>query len=291
MTITATGLWGDVAGAAEALQDGLDGADGHAELAALLRGGRRVVATGNGASYYAALALWLAALETPGSAPEVVAVPGGLVAGGAGFTVTYEAVADASGSINSTSAGKTNFWDQVANLFGASPPVDTGLTGLTIYKVLVPTTKVLFNAVDDDGVPVSFLPIVKGYRKIGKSEPKEMTQPALQLYPLAVLAGYYRDEQITGTDDDPEAGIGAIKADKLQATIAIERNSSRTVQETTIWRSKEVPFGIARYDAKIIREVKDEQQSRDDFKPLSEVVISLKAQEAGEDAKSELAVP
>jgi len=61
---------------------------------------------------------------------QLVAVPGGLVAGGTGFTVTYEAVADAGGSINSTSAGKTNFWDQVANLFGASPPVDTGLTGV-----------------------------------------------------------------------------------------------------------------------------------------------------------------
>ncbi|MFN8222972.1 MAG: hypothetical protein U0R50_06930 [Gaiellales bacterium] len=43
---------------------------------------RRVVATGNGAAYYAALALWLAALEG-GSGPEVVTVPAGLVARGA----------------------------------------------------------------------------------------------------------------------------------------------------------------------------------------------------------------
>lgn len=43
---------------------------------------RRIVATGNGASYYVALALWLAALET-GAGPEVVAVPAGLVARGA----------------------------------------------------------------------------------------------------------------------------------------------------------------------------------------------------------------
>jgi hypothetical protein len=169
--------------------------------------------------------------------------------------------------------------------------IDTGLTGLQIYKVLVPTTKVLFESVDDDGVPVGYLPVVKGYRKLGKAEPKELAAPALQLYPLAVLAGYYRDEQIVASDDDPEVGLGAVKADKIQSTVNIERRSSRTVQDTTVWRTKDVPFGIARYDAKIVRETKDEAQSRDDFKPLSEVTISLKAQETGNDAKSELAVP
>ena len=43
--------------------------------------------------------------------------------------VKYNAMADATGSINTTSAGKTNFWTYVAALFGANPPVDTGLMG------------------------------------------------------------------------------------------------------------------------------------------------------------------
>ena len=38
-------------------------------------------------------------------------------------------VVDASGSINTTSAGKTNFWSNVLDLFGASVPVDAGLAG------------------------------------------------------------------------------------------------------------------------------------------------------------------
>ncbi len=46
-----------------------------------------------------------------------------------GITVTWEAVADPSGSINTTSSGKTDFWDHVEDLFGASPPVDEGLKG------------------------------------------------------------------------------------------------------------------------------------------------------------------
>lgn len=169
--------------------------------------------------------------------------------------------------------------------------IDTGLTGLQIYKVLVPTTKVLFESVDDDGVPVSFLPIVKGYRKQGKAEPKELTEPALQLYPLAVLAGYYREENVVASNEDPEVGLGALRADKIQTKISIERLASRTVQDATVWRSKDVPFGIARYKARIVREIKDDGQAREDFKASSEVDVELRAQETGDDAKSDLAVP
>ncbi len=43
--------------------------------------------------------------------------------------VRYSAVADAKGSSNSTSIGKTNFWDYAQSLFGISLPEDTGLTG------------------------------------------------------------------------------------------------------------------------------------------------------------------
>lgn len=41
----------------------------------------------------------------------------------------YAPVVDASGSINSTSIGKTNFWEHVQALFGAAPAPDVGLTG------------------------------------------------------------------------------------------------------------------------------------------------------------------
>ena len=45
-----------------------------------------------------------------------------------GITVTYEATPDPDGSINTTSQGKTNFWDFVQGLFGTALPVDEGLT-------------------------------------------------------------------------------------------------------------------------------------------------------------------
>lgn len=45
----------------------------------------------------------------------------------AGVTVTYQAIADPSGSLNSTSRGKGNFYEHVASIFGTNPAVDVGL--------------------------------------------------------------------------------------------------------------------------------------------------------------------
>jgi fructoselysine-6-P-deglycase FrlB-like protein len=75
-------VWQDVRELPEALQGTLDGATGFAEVVELLTSPdvRRVVATGNGAAFYVAHALWLASLVSS-SGPPVVAVPAGLIAG------------------------------------------------------------------------------------------------------------------------------------------------------------------------------------------------------------------
>ena len=76
-----TGLWLDVLEMPEALSRTIDAASGVDEAAAILRDPsvRRVIATGNGAAYYVAFALALAALES-GAGPELVALPAGVVA-------------------------------------------------------------------------------------------------------------------------------------------------------------------------------------------------------------------
>lgn len=60
---------------------------------------------------------------------QLIDPAGTLIRNPAGIVVTYEAVADASGSINTSSVGKTNFWSYVNPLFGATLAPDTGLTG------------------------------------------------------------------------------------------------------------------------------------------------------------------
>jgi fructoselysine-6-P-deglycase FrlB-like protein len=82
--IASTGVWQDVAEMPASLQATLDAATGFAEVVDLLKrkDTRRIVASGNGASYYVAQALWLAALEGDHDGVEVIAVPGGLIAKG-----------------------------------------------------------------------------------------------------------------------------------------------------------------------------------------------------------------
>ncbi len=46
-----------------------------------------------------------------------------------GVRLTYEAVADPAGSLNTRSSTKTNFWTWVGTIYGASPAPDVGLTG------------------------------------------------------------------------------------------------------------------------------------------------------------------
>jgi PKD repeat protein len=58
---------------------------------------------------------------------QVIDNTGLLVTSPSGVQLTYEGVADPAGSINTTSAGKTNFWSAVLPMFGVSLPVDTGL--------------------------------------------------------------------------------------------------------------------------------------------------------------------
>ena len=52
-----------------------------------------------------------------------------------GVTITYEAVGDPSGSINTTSWQKTSFWDWVPTIFGVNPANDVGLAGNPVQSL------------------------------------------------------------------------------------------------------------------------------------------------------------
>ena len=81
--LTTTALWKDAQELPASLSDTLDGLRSASELADLLSrpGVRRIVSTGNGASWYAASAFWLASLSTA-MPTEVACLPAGLLASG-----------------------------------------------------------------------------------------------------------------------------------------------------------------------------------------------------------------
>jgi hypothetical protein len=60
---------------------------------------------------------------------QLIDSSGKLVRSSAGLTITYQGMKDATGSITTTSAPHTNFWQYVLPLFGASPAPNMGLAG------------------------------------------------------------------------------------------------------------------------------------------------------------------
>jgi fructoselysine-6-P-deglycase FrlB-like protein len=79
-----TALWRDALGMPAALASTLSERAGFAQVSELLAlpSVKRVVATGNGAAFYAALVGAAAALSTPGVGPEWIAIPAGLLNAG-----------------------------------------------------------------------------------------------------------------------------------------------------------------------------------------------------------------
>jgi fructoselysine-6-P-deglycase FrlB-like protein len=83
--VTQTASWKDVAALPDAVARTLAATSGMEAVAATLRDAqvRRLIVTGNGASYYAAMAAWLASLERPGEPlANVQCIPSGLLASG-----------------------------------------------------------------------------------------------------------------------------------------------------------------------------------------------------------------
>lgn len=74
-----------------------------------------------------------------------------------GVSLTYEALADPDGSINSISSTKTNFWQYVNKLFGAVLPLDEGLAGKRTASAVPQPME--YNATDKmfvaEGIPIT----------------------------------------------------------------------------------------------------------------------------------------
>src|SRR5579864_8593884 len=71
-----------------------------------------------------------------------------------------------------------------------------------IYKVLIPENRVIGKTVDEQKIPVTFLPIVKGWRKVGGRDAEPVSERALAMPPTVVLATYYPDLKAEGNQGE-----------------------------------------------------------------------------------------
>jgi hypothetical protein len=168
---------------------------------------------------------------------------------------------------------------------GATPPAPLGNR---LYKVLLPESAVTGRHVDEGGLPVTFLPIVKGWRKIGDRDAEQVKESALIVYPMISLLTHYPNLQTDGAPGSVDVTLGSFEAQAWKGSRTLSNATVRSVNEGSIWTSDKVPFGTIKVAVKVQRFEKDATAPEDTFKLMSEVSSELAAVESGADATSDL---
>lgn len=166
-----------------------------------------------------------------------------------------------------------------------------GPGGTYLYKVLIPESKVIGVPVDSEGIPVKFLPIVRGYRKVGARDVEPLTEKVLGVYPNIAPVTFYPNLQ----DDPLEPGeLSLLAASEpvsvrvFKGTLVLSNNMTRSTNAAVLWRSDAIPFGLAKFQVSVTREEKGLTAGPDEFKRRSLVEVEMSAVKQGTEAKSEL---
>ncbi|NQV28090.1 MAG: hypothetical protein HQ518_27375 [Rhodopirellula sp.] len=170
--------------------------------------------------------------------------------------------------------------------------IDTGTVGEQIYKVLIPESAIIGQTRDSSGLPVTYLPIVRGYRKTNDKDPtpKEITSKVLQIYPIISLVRHYRDMTRSDVPELVQVGQEDVQATKLTGNFEQESRNDRVLHESTIYVSKDVPFGLAKWTVKVTQEAKGEVEPRTEFQFVSEITVDMTARRIENNARSELVI-
>lgn len=169
--------------------------------------------------------------------------------------------------------------------------LEPGPGGDRIYKILVPERSILGRVNDDANIIVSFIPVVRGYRRIGDEDPQPIESGVFQIYPLVSYLRHYRQlEAESETPEQTDIPMGIVPAVALRGRMITESAETRSTNEAELWRSDDVPFGLAKWIVRDTREEKHATQSRDLFRETMEVSIEMSAHESGNNAVTKLDV-
>ncbi len=183
-------------------------------------------------------------------------------------------------------------WIEIKTLTGkaGAAGIDPGPVGARIYKVLVPESKVIAESVDAENIPNDMLPIVRGFRRLGEEAVKEITTPALRIYPTISLLTNYVSPEVIATNDVPEIILQGqqITAKRMKGQLVMERAESKSTNNGEFWVSTDVPFGLARWIVSVTREEKESTAPRSEFHVVNVVSVDMKLKRIRENVESEL---
>lgn len=153
----------------------------------------------------------------------------------------------------------------------------TGPLGTWKYRVLIPEASVVGD-LETDGIPVSMLPVVEGYRKLGSRPVEAIKSSVLQVYPVISLLEHYRQwdgEAEPAADAGVQVNGAAVQASKRMAKLVVESPKFRSTNTAELWFSNDVPFGLAKWKVTVLREEKDSTQPRTEFQAANELIEEM----------------
>ena len=158
----------------------------------------------------------------------------------------------------------------------ADAGIDPGPHGTRIYKVLIPVSRIKGQLRDDDGLPVTFIPIVKGFRKIGQQPAKAVQEKVLAFYPVLGLFANYLDLAPEGEPADLDLpNLGTVKTRMMKGTLKLQNKTSKSENVGEIWLADDLPFGWAKYHVKLTRQEKDVTAPVSAFAPAAEIEVEM----------------
>ena len=169
--------------------------------------------------------------------------------------------------------------------------IKPGPGGQRIYKVLVPESEIHGMTIDENGIPIEFVPIVKGFRKIGTNDVEPIETLALQVSPVLTLIRHSGTPQKAAAPESVTTIAKAVQGTKLTDKLVQESKTSRSTNTTNLWISDEVPFGPAKWTVNVLRESKGSTDLRNAFQQSAEITVSMQLAEIGTSAQSKLATP
>lgn len=169
--------------------------------------------------------------------------------------------------------------------------IDAGPGGTAIYKVLVPESEIRGQLEDDENIILSYLPVVKGYRKLGDEPPQPLESQVLQVNPTLSLLRYFRNLKSDGVEQTLEVPtVGSVAATAFKGNMQMETRVNRSTSEGEILRSEALPFGVAKWTAKTVIEEKNPTEPRSAFRETIQLTEEMNAVEVGTGAESELVI-
>lgn len=169
--------------------------------------------------------------------------------------------------------------------------VDAGPGGNRIYKILVPESEIRGTVTEplseNRQMYVSYIPIVKGFRKIGDEPAAPIEGGVFDLYPMVSYLRHFRNLE-GGAEEAIQTPLKDFTGQGFKGQVVTETTTLRTTTAADMSRSDETPFGVAKWTAKINTETKQSTDPRTAFAASMEIIEEMALTATGDDAETEL---